>query len=130
MIKAVLFDMDGVLFDTETLGLQAMSTIAAEYGYTVDKDFYMTTLGVPNAECELIYRRAFGENFPYAQIIDQFRAYFSAYNRAHTLPFKTGLLACLDGLTARGVKIALATSTVRALVLEYFSALPKVAAHF
>ena len=130
MIRAVLFDMDGVLFDTEALGLQAMSTIAAQYGYTVDKAFYKTTLGLPNVECEQIYRRAFGDGFPYPQIIEQFRAFFSDYNREHTLPHKPGLMDCLNGLTARGVKIALATSTVRPLVLEYFTAMPEVAAHF
>ncbi len=130
MIRAVLFDMDGVLFDTEEMGLAAITQIAAELGYTVDRDFYRKTLGVPNAECEGIYRAALGEAFPYQTAMERFRAYFKAYNEAQTLPFKPGLLDCLAGLKERGLKIALATSTVRPLVQGYFQKMPYIAAYF
>lgn len=130
MIRAVLFDMDGVLFDTETLGMRAMATIAAELGYKADSAFYLTTLGVPNAECEHIYRQGLGQDFPYDIAMIRFRAYFSEYNKTHPMPRKDGLMECLAGLKARGIKIVLATSTVRPLVEEYFAKMPDIAVMF
>ncbi|MEA4999374.1 MAG: HAD family phosphatase [Candidatus Limiplasma sp.] len=130
MIRAVLFDMDGVLFDTENLGFQAMQEIAGDMGYQTDRAFYVSTLGVPNAECKHIYHRALGDAFPYERFMERFRAYFMAYNKAHTMPFKPGLLDTLAGLKARGLRLALATSTVRPLVMDYFARMPEVGQHF
>jgi len=130
MIRAVLFDMDGVLFDTETLGMHAMETIAAELGYHADRAFYMTTLGVPNAECEHIYREGLGQDFPYELAMQRFRAYFSEYNLNHPMPRKDGLMECLAGLKSRGLKIVLATSTVRPLVEAYFAKMTDIAVLF
>lgn len=130
MIQAALFDMDGVLFDTEVLGFQAMKQIAAELGYTIDRAFYVTTLGVPNAQCGGIYRDALGKDFPYEHAIARFRDFFLEYVRTRPLPFKPGLVACLSGLKERGVRIALATSTVRELVKEYFTIMPEIGGYF
>lgn len=129
MIRAVLFDMDGVLLDTELLGFTAMRDIAADYGYNADLAFYQSTLGVPNAECEPIYLRALGPAFPYAQAMERFRAFFADYVQKRPLPWKPGLLECFAGLRARGLKMALATSTVRPLVDAYFAKMPEVAAY-
>lgn len=130
MIRAVLFDMDGVLFDTEVLGFQAMSRIAQSLGYAIDLPFYQSTLGVPNTEAEPFYRAKLGTAFPYETAMQRFRAFFAEYNRKQGLPHKPGLLPCLTGLKARGLRLALATSTLRPLVAAYFQAMPDVAACF
>ncbi|MCE5343832.1 MAG: HAD family phosphatase [Eubacteriales bacterium] len=130
MIRAVLFDMDGVLFDTEALGQRAMMQISRELGYPISETFYLNTLGVPDAECRAIYQKGMGADFPYDEASVRFRTFFFEYNRAHALPRKPGLMECLTGLKARGIKIALVTSTVRPLVMEYFAAMPDVAVCF
>lgn len=130
MIRAVLFDMDGVLLDTETLGLQAMTQIARELKHPIDRAFYLTTLGVPNAECGHVYRNALGQDFPYEVAMKRFQQYFFDYNRTRSLPRKPGLMDCLTGLRQRGLRVALVTSTIRPLVEEYFTAMPDIAACF
>ena len=130
MIRAVLFDMDGVLLDTETLGLQAMTEIARELEHPIDRAFYLTTLGVPNAECGHVYRNALGQDFPYEVAMKRFQQYFFDYNRTRSLPRKPGLMDCLTGLRQRGLRIAQVTSTIRPLVESYFAAMPDVAACF
>ena len=104
MIRAVLFDMDGVLLDTETLGLQAMTQIARELKHPIDRAFYLTTLGVPNAECGHVYRNALGQDFPYEVAMKRFQQYFFDYNRTRSLPRKPGLMDCLTGLRQRGLR--------------------------
>ena len=96
----------------------------------MDRAFYQTTLGVPNAECEGIYRAALGQDYPYQTSMERFRAYFRTYNEQHAMPRKPGLMACLSGLKARGLKIALATSTVRPLVDTYFQKMTDIAGYF
>jgi len=130
MIRAVLFDMDGVLLDTETLGFRAMRRIAAEFGYTVDLAFYRTTLGLTNGECYRAYIAGLGEAFPYEEASERFARYFTQYSRARSLPRKPGLTECLEGLRARGIRIALATSTARTLVNEYFASMPDLGPYF
>jgi HAD superfamily hydrolase (TIGR01509 family) len=130
MIRAALFDMDGVLFDTEVLGQRAMVQICRELGHPITPEFYLNTLGVPGDKCRKIYRDGMGDDFPYTEASARFYAYFSDYNRDHPLPRKPGLMECLTGLKARGIKVALVTSTVRPLVREYFAAMPDVAACF
>jgi HAD superfamily hydrolase (TIGR01509 family) len=93
-------------------------------------EFYLNTLGVPGDKCRKIYRDGIGEDFPFSEASARFYAYFSEYNRSHPLPRKPGLMECLTGLTARGIKIALVTSTIRPLVMEYFAAMPDIAACF
>ena len=130
MIRAALFDMDGVLLDTETLGQQAMVRISAELGHPISESFYLKTLGVPNAECREIYKSGMGADFPYDEAVERFLRFFSDYNRTRPLPRKPGLTECLTGLKARGLRVVLVTSTVRPLVMEYFAAMPDMAACF
>jgi beta-phosphoglucomutase-like phosphatase (HAD superfamily) len=67
---AVVFDMDGLLFDTETLYREAILLAAAEGGHEVAVEIFSRTVGVPWAESRTLLLSHFGEAFP----IDEFQA--------------------------------------------------------
>ena len=67
---AVVFDMDGLLFDTERLYQEALHIAAAEAGCEVVPDFFNQTLGLPWPECRVLLLSHFGETFA----VDDFQA--------------------------------------------------------
>ncbi len=126
MICGVLFDMDGVLFDTETLGQTLMPKAAQAYGQQMDQALYHRLLGVNEHLSRQIILEEYGEAFPFDAFHNQFLAYFLDIARAGQLPRKPGLTACMQGLKARGIKIALATSTQRPVVECYLQNTPEL----
>jgi beta-phosphoglucomutase-like phosphatase (HAD superfamily) len=67
---AVVFDMDGLLFDTEALYQEAILLAAAEGGHAVAGDVFNRTVGLPWAQSRALLRSHFGETFP----VDEFQA--------------------------------------------------------
>ena len=43
--KAVIFDMDGVIFDTERVYLEIWQSVFEKYGYKMTKELYITVMG-------------------------------------------------------------------------------------
>ncbi|MCI6377707.1 MAG: HAD family phosphatase [Clostridiales bacterium] len=124
MIQAVLFDMDGVLLDTERLGREIMIRACAQRGYAFSPELYISILGCTQELSRRILADTFGPAFPYEEIMRQFHQELLQIALADGLPVKPGLLACMEGLKARGVRRALATSTARPIVEKYMARLP------
>ena len=60
---AIIFDMDGLLFDTETLYQEAILLAAAEGGHEIAVDVFNRTVGLPWAESRALLLSHFGEAF-------------------------------------------------------------------
>ena len=126
MIQAVLFDMDGVLFDTEKLYSIAVPEISGELGYPMDMDFFVKTLGISNRECHRLYQEAYGSGFPFDQASDRLFQFILSYNKKHAMPLKPGVMECLSALRSLGLPLVVATSSPRFVVDELFAALPEL----
>ncbi len=132
MLKGAVFDMDGLMFDTERLVYNNWQHMMDENGYPYDIEFFKQTIGKRKAEVQNIYRSRFGEDFPYWSFADEGKARYIEQVKRDGIPVKKGLYDILGFCRENGVKIALATSTSRqttefnlrsAGVSEYFDAL-------
>lgn len=110
-MKAVIFDMDGVLFDTESVCMKAWDYAGEVMG--VGKAGYMVlkTLGMNADKAIEIIRDEFGEDFDAVKFKQTGREYSYHYFNTYGVPEKPGLYEILDYLKKKGYKIALASST-------------------
>ena len=123
--KGCLFDMDGVLLDTERLHMELVPSIAAQHGYTVSDSLFLETLGVTDEMTRRILVRDLGPEYPYHRIAGECYQALLSHAKAGTLPRKVGLAECIAGLKARGMRLALATSSDRELVEVYLKEIPE-----
>ena len=120
MIKAVLFEMDGTVFDTEPIYRRGWIRAAKEVGFDVDMDLFFARICGLNMNdiCACVYR-FYGEDAPFEKIHALQRAYLDEELESGVLPFKAGAPKIFEELKKRGIKIALATSTGRKTVDRY-----------
>ncbi len=65
MLKAILFDMDGLIFDTESIYRQSWQFARAEQGLQITDDTYQQFIGVQDPECEKNSRRTLSKRYRY-----------------------------------------------------------------
>lgn len=113
VIDAVIFDMDGLMLDTEPIYKLAWQRAAADLGFDLHDDLYLELIGRTNADGEALLRAAFGPTFA----VDAFRQRWAAswYDQIATsgAPMKAGLEDVLRMLDAHRVPKAIATSSNR-----------------
>lgn len=111
-VEAALFDMDGLLLDTEVMYLEAMQAAARELGREMSLEFCHSMIGVPAQECSLMIEAYYGDGFS----IEEFRERFYGLLRGLLeagIPLKPGVVELLDFLADRGLPLAVATSSER-----------------
>ena len=111
VVKAVIFDMDGLMLDTEPLYKESWQEAANKLGHRIDNELFFSFLGKNNKDSERLLVEALGQDFP----IDEFRGLWTKIWRGLVLSKgirpKKGLYKLLDFLDQRGVPFGVATSS-------------------
>lgn len=111
MIKGAVFDMDGLMFDSERLTFDAWYKVLNDNGFCYTFDIYKQTVGKRTVETKAYYEGLYGDSFDYSSMRQKANTVFWDYIDKNGMPIKKGLFELLDYLKANNIKISLATST-------------------
>ena len=120
MIQSVIFDMDGLMFDTERLYARALEEyVGPVTGVSFPRESILRTLGMNHADYRRAFPLLFGDGIAFDACDALVREWTKQEIAAHGVPVKPGLYALLSALKADGFRLALATGTSRHIAMDY-----------
>ena len=111
MIKLVIFDMDGLMIDSECIAKETWRQALDFFGYSMDEKFFSTLLGQNADLARARICEHYGNDFNYDPIRKKQHALWKNHIEIHGINTKKGLLPLLDYLDQIGIKKCIATST-------------------
>lgn len=122
MQKSVIFDMDGVIFDSEQAIVDLWVELAKEENIPNIKDTIMKCIGINENATEQVMFEAYGQDFPYRELKKIIsKRYHEKYDDGR-LPMKPFVKELLEYLKGQGYKMAIASSTKSPTVIMQIKA--------
>ena len=122
MIEAIVFDMDGLLFDSERIVQRSWEEAGNQLGLEHMGETIYHTLGMNLAGRNHYFRNTIAKDFPCEEFAKQARIWFYKIVNEEGLPMKNGARELLEYGKANGYRMAIATSSRREYALKNLKA--------
>lgn len=122
MIEAIVFDMDGLLFDSERIVQRSWEEAGNQLGLEHMGETIYHTLGMNLAGRNHYFRNTIAKDFPCEEFAKQARIWFYKIVNEERLPMKNGARKLLEYGKANGYRMAIATSSRREYALKNLKA--------
>ena len=113
--QAAIFDMDGLLLDTERLCMRVFKQSCHNVQLPFYEDIYLSIIGRNSKGIEEILRSAYGNELD--KLHADWRVNYDAIVKNQPIPIKKGVIPLLEWLQANKVRTAVATSTQKDVAL-------------
>ena len=111
MPKLVIFDMDGLMIDTEPLAHAGWRVVAREFNITIPDELVHKVTGINRDLCREYMVEALGPDFDFDTALKLIQEDVNKHFKAYGVPLKPGIIQLLDTLDTLGIKRVVATST-------------------
>lgn len=111
--KAVIFDMDGLMIDSERVTFECYKKILAETNRTMSIDFYRRCLGRHRDICSKIIEEEYGKGCEITEIVERVHDMLAEIFEKEGVPIKRGLVELLTFLKENKYTTIVATSSNR-----------------
>lgn len=116
--QAVVFDMDGVIFDTERLVIEFWKEVAKKHNIPNVEHTCIQCLGTNRVRTREIFLENYGADFPFDPYRAEVTELFDTHYKGVPLPTKPGIRELLNYLQEQDIKVGLASSTAQHLVRD------------
>ena len=116
MIKAVIFDMDGLMINSEIVTYECYQKVMSDINQPIPLEFYKTLLGKNVAWGRARFAEQYGEAFPFDEVIKKVHEMIAERFQTEGVPLKPGLIELATYLKENNYKTIVATSSNRARV--------------
>lgn len=116
--QAVVFDMDGVIFDTERLVIEFWKEVAKKHNIPNIEHTCIQCLGTNRVRTREIFLENYGADFPFDPYRAEVTELFNTHYKGVPLPTKPGIRELLSYLQEQDIKVGLASSTTQHLVRD------------
>ncbi|MDE7230788.1 MAG: HAD family phosphatase [Oscillospiraceae bacterium] len=121
MIKAAIFDMDGLLLDTEKLLVRFWVQAANEFGFPMKREHALSLRSLHRSFAVPYLKELFGENFDYKTVRTRRMELMNDYLSDHPLVLKDGADELLSYLNKNDIPAAVCTATDPERAKDYLS---------